>query len=41
MPPRIHGVLYPPPSEGLPLLVAIFRDNALVGCNIAADQAEG
>ena len=20
MPPRIHGVLYPPPSEGLPLL---------------------
>ena len=41
MPPRIHGVLYPPPAEGLPLLVAIFRDNALVGCNIAADQAEG
>ena len=40
-PPRIHGVLYTPPTEGLPLLVAIFRDNALVGCNIAADQAEG
>ncbi len=40
-PPRIRGVLYTPPTEGLPLLVAIFRDNALVGCNIAADQAEG
>lgn len=41
MPPRIHGVLYPAPSEGLPLLVAIFKDGGLVGCNIAADPVEG
>lgn len=39
--PRIHGVLYPAPSEGLPLLVAIFKDGDLVGCNIAATPAEG
>lgn len=38
---RIHGAIYPAPSEGLPLLVAIFKDGGLVGCNIATDEAEG
>ncbi|MFD3264983.1 hypothetical protein [Phenylobacterium ferrooxidans] len=38
---RIHGALYPAPSEGLPLIIAIFKDGELAGCNIAADEAQG
>ena len=38
---RIHGAIYPAPSEGLPMIIAIFKDGELAGCNIAADEAEG
>ncbi|WP_340647135.1 hypothetical protein [Phenylobacterium sp.] len=38
---RIHGAIYPAPSEGLPLIIAIFKDGELAGCNIAADEAQG
>lgn len=38
---RIHGALYPAPFEGLPLIIAIFKDGELAGCNIAADEAQG
>ena len=38
---RIHGAIYPAPSEGLPLIIAIFKDGELAGCNIAASEAEG
>ncbi|WP_310540973.1 hypothetical protein [Phenylobacterium sp.] len=38
---RIHGALYPAPSEGLPLIIAIFKDGQLAGCNIAPSEAEG
>ena len=41
MAPRIHGALYPAPSRGLPMIVAIFKDGELAGCNIAANEAEG
>ena len=37
---RIHGAIYPAPSEGLPMIIAIFKDGQLAGCNIAADQDE-
>lgn len=37
---RIHGAIYPAPAEGLPMIIAIFKDGELAGCNIAADEAQ-